>query len=106
MLDLRRILKVGQSTRYKGNQQLQMSLSPEVLLRPRAGWQSVDLDEIWHRRELFLFLIWRDIKIRYKQTLFGGLWAVFQPLLAMAIFTVVFGRLAGIQTDGPPYPLF
>jgi homopolymeric O-antigen transport system permease protein len=104
VLDLR--LKVGKSARYKESQQLQMSLSPELLLEARTGWQGVDLEEIWHRRELFFFLVWRDIKIRYKQTLFGGLWAVFQPLLAMAIFTVVFGRLAGIQTDGPPYPLF
>src|SRR6476646_10715324 len=80
--------------------------SYELILRPRTGWQPVDLREIVRGRELFGFLVWRDIKIRYKQTLLGGLWAVFQPLLAMLIFTVFFNRLAGIGTDGPPYPLF
>jgi lipopolysaccharide transport system permease protein len=80
--------------------------SYELILRPRRGWQPVDLREIVRGRELFGFLVWRDIKIRYKQTLLGGLWAVFQPLLAMLIFTVFFNRLAGIGTDGPPYPLF
>jgi lipopolysaccharide transport system permease protein len=78
----------------------------ELVLKPRAGWQPVNWQEIWQGRELFTFLVWRDIKIRYKQTVLGGVWALFQPLLAMLIFTAVFGRLAGIQTDGPPYPLF
>jgi lipopolysaccharide transport system permease protein len=83
-----------------------MNSAPELVLKPHTGWQPVDWQEIWRGRELFTFLVWRDIKIRYKQTVLGGLWAVFQPLLAMLIFTAVFGRLAGIQTDGPPYPLF
>jgi lipopolysaccharide transport system permease protein len=83
-----------------------MNPTLEVLLEPHKGWQPIDLREIYQGRELFGFLVWRDIKIRYKQTLFGGLWAVFQPLLAMLIFTVVFNRLAGVGTDGPPYPLF
>lgn len=78
----------------------------ELVLRPHKGWQPVDFREILAGRELFRFLVWRDIKIRYKQTLFGGLWAVFQPLFAMLIFTVFFNRLAGIKADGPPYPLF
>jgi lipopolysaccharide transport system permease protein len=80
--------------------------APELLLMPHTGWQPVDFREIWQGRELFAFLVWRDVKIRYKQTVLGGLWALFQPLLAMLIFTVVFGRLAGIRSDGPPYPLF
>ncbi len=80
--------------------------STELILRPRKGWQPVDLREMYDGRELFGFLVWRDIKIRYKQTVLGGLWALFQPLLAMLIFTVVFGRLSGIRTDAPPYPLF
>jgi lipopolysaccharide transport system permease protein len=83
-----------------------MNSAPELVLKPHTGWQPVDWQEIWRGRELFTFLVWRDIKIRYKQTVLGGLWAIFQPLLAMLIFTAVFGRLAGIQTDGPPYPLF
>lgn len=80
--------------------------STELILRPRKGWQPVDLQEMYKSRELFGFLVWRDIKIRYKQTVLGGLWAVFQPLLAMLIFTVFFNRLAGIRSDGSPYPLF
>jgi lipopolysaccharide transport system permease protein len=83
-----------------------MLKSPELVLRPHSGWQPIDLQELWARRELLRFLIWRDIKIRYKQTFFGGAWAVLQPLLPMIIFTLFFNRLAGIQTDGPPYPLF
>lgn len=78
----------------------------ELVLRPHKGWQPVDLREIIAGRELFRFLVWRDVKIRYKQTAFGGLWAVFQPLFAMLIFTVFFNKLAGITADGPPYPLF
>src|ERR1700688_1683311 len=83
-----------------------MKSSAELILRPHTGWQPIDLREIYQSRELFGFLVWRDIKIRYKQTILGGLWAVFQPLTAMLVFTLFFNRLAGIQTDGPPYPLF
>jgi lipopolysaccharide transport system permease protein len=83
-----------------------MKSSAEVILRPHTGWQPIDLREIYKSRELFGFLVWRDIKIRYKQTILGGLWAVFQPLTAMLVFTLFFNRLAGIHTDGPPYPLF
>src|SRR5205085_8048997 len=80
--------------------------SVEVLIRPRSGWQPVDFKEVWQRRELLFFLIWRDIKIRYKQTALGALWAILQPLLAMAVFTVLFHRLAGVASEGAPYPLF
>jgi lipopolysaccharide transport system permease protein len=78
----------------------------ELTIRPRKGWQPFDLKESILYRELLAFLVWRDVKIRYRQTLLGGLWAVLQPLIAMAIFTVVFHRLAGVRSDGPPYPLF
>jgi lipopolysaccharide transport system permease protein len=78
----------------------------ELLIEPRKGWQPIDLSELWSYRELLGFFVWRDIKIRYKQTLLGGLWAVLQPLVGMVIFGVVFNRVAGIQSDGPPYPLF
>ena len=80
--------------------------STELILGPRKGWQPVDLREMYLGRELLGFLVWRDVKIRYRQTVLGGLWAVFQPMLAMLIFTVFFNRLAGIRADGPPYPLF
>lgn len=78
----------------------------ELTIRPRRGWQALDVKEIVLYRELLAFLVWRDIKIRYRQTLLGGLWAVLQPLIAMLIFTLVFNRLAGVKSDGPPYPLF
>lgn len=78
----------------------------QVILKPRSGWQPIDLRELWSARELFLFLVWRDVQIRYRQTVLGGLWAVLQPLSAMLIFTFFFNRLAGITSDGPPYALF
>ena len=64
------------------------------------------LSELWRYRELVYFLAWRDVKVRYKQAVLGGAWAILQPLLNMVVFTVVFGRLAGIPSDGIPYPLF
>lgn len=78
----------------------------ELTIRPRKGWQPIDFKEVFLYRELLGFLVWRDIKIRYRQTLLGGLWAILQPLIAMFIFTFVFHRLAGVKSDGPPYPLF
>jgi lipopolysaccharide transport system permease protein len=78
----------------------------EFVIRPRRGWQPLDLQEIWRYRELLGFLVWRDVKIRYRQTVLGGLWAVLQPLLAMVIFTVFFHRLGGMPSAGPPYALF
>jgi lipopolysaccharide transport system permease protein len=78
----------------------------ELTIKPRKGWQPVDLKEIWLYHELLGFLVWRDIKIRYKQTALGGLWAILQPLVAMIIFGALFGRVAGMKGDGSPYPLF
>ena len=83
-----------------------MAPSFELGIKPRSGWQPIDWKEVILHRELLGFLIWRDIKIRYRQSLLGGLWAVLQPLVAMLIFTFVFNRLAGVHSDGPPYPLF
>jgi lipopolysaccharide transport system permease protein len=80
--------------------------SYELVIKPRTGWRVIDFREVSRYRELFAFLVWRDIKVRYRQTLLGGLWAVLQPLLAMIVFTIIFHRLAGIGTDGAPYPLF
>jgi lipopolysaccharide transport system permease protein len=78
----------------------------ELLIKPRKGWQAVDFREIWNYRELFGFLVWRDIKIRYKQTALGGLWALLQPLIGMFVFAGLFSRVAQIATDGIPYALF
>lgn len=78
----------------------------EVVIRPRSGWIAVDWTELYKSRELLFFLVWRDVKIRYKQTSLGVAWAVLQPLLTMLIFTAIFGRFAKIPSDGIPYPLF
>jgi lipopolysaccharide transport system permease protein len=77
-----------------------------VRIRPSRGWAALNLRDLWQYRELIYFLIWRDIKVRYKQTLLGATWAILQPLLTAAIFSLVFGRLAKIPSDGIPYPLF
>lgn len=75
-------------------------------LAPRPGWRAVDLGELWHFRELVWFLALREVKVRYKQTALGVAWAVLQPLLTMGVFSVFFGRLAGIPSEGVPYPVF
>ncbi|MCI0684023.1 MAG: ABC transporter permease [Gemmataceae bacterium] len=77
-----------------------------VQIRPSSGWRALDLVELWRYRELLVFLAWRDIQVRYKQTALGIGWAVLQPMLTMAIFWIFFGLLAGIPSDGVPYPFF
>lgn len=78
-----------------------------VVLRRSSSWlPSVRWGELWEYRELLYFLVWRDVKIRYKQAVLGGLWAILQPLLSMLVFTAVFGKLARIPSDGIPYPVF
>lgn len=80
--------------------------SPGIVIQPSRGWISLDLKELWDYRELLLFMTWRDIKVRYQQTALGAAWAIVQPLLNMIVFTVFFGRLAKVPSDGIPYPLF
>jgi lipopolysaccharide transport system permease protein len=77
-----------------------------TVIEPKAGWVPVDFKEIWNYRELLYFLTKRDIKVRYKQTVLGGLWAVIQPAFTMLVFTLFFGRLAKMPSDGLPYPIF
>jgi lipopolysaccharide transport system permease protein len=79
---------------------------PWFEIRPTTSWFSLDLRELWAYRELIYFLAWREIKVRYKQTAIGVAWAVLQPLAMMLVFTVFFGRLASIPSEGIPYPLF
>jgi hypothetical protein len=79
---------------------------PLTIIRASKGWRSLQIRELWGYRELVYFLAWRDVKVRYKQTALGAAWAMLQPLLAMAIFSLFFGRLANIPSDGLPYPLF
>lgn len=78
----------------------------EIVIESGSAGFQLGLQDLWHYRELLYFLIWRDIKIRYKQTLLGAGWAIIQPLFAMLLFTLFFGRLARIPSDGVPYPLF
>lgn len=75
-------------------------------IRRSGSWVSLRLGELWEYRELLFFLVWRDVKIRYKQTALGAAWAVLQPFFTMVVFSVVFGRLAGLPSDGVPYPVF
>lgn len=79
---------------------------PWSVIEARPGWRFVDLVELWRFRELLGFLIWRDVKVRYKQTVLGATWAVLQPLAQMAVFSVFFGRMVEMPTEGVPYPLF
>jgi lipopolysaccharide transport system permease protein len=79
---------------------------PVTRIRPSQGWVSLGLGELWEYRELLYFLTWRDIKVRYKQTVLGAAWAIIQPFFTMVVFSLFFGRLAGIPSDGIPYPLF
>jgi lipopolysaccharide transport system permease protein len=80
--------------------------APVFRIRPERGWVALRLRELWEYRELLYFLTWRDVKVRYKQTALGASWAVLQPLATMAVFTLFFGRLARVPSDGLPYPLF
>lgn len=79
---------------------------PHIHIEPSQGWVSLKLRELWEYRELLYFLVWRDVKVRYKQTVLGVAWAIIQPLFTMAVFSLFFGRLAKIPSDGIPYPIF
>lgn len=80
--------------------------SAYISIKPPKGWLRIDFKELWAYRELAYFFVWRDVKIRYKQTVMGVLWALFQPFAAMVIFTIFFGRFAKMPSDGVPYPVF
>lgn len=82
------------------------SLVPIVVIRPQRGWIAINLSELWAYRELLYFLTWREIKVRYKQTVLGFAWAILQPFLMMVVFTLFFGNLAKIPSEGIPYPIF
>jgi lipopolysaccharide transport system permease protein len=83
-----------------------MIQQPIVVIEPRRGLWHLEFKAIWAHRELLYFLVWRDIKVRYKQTLIGVAWALVQPLVTMLVFTVIFSKFAKIDSDGIPYPLF
>ena len=77
-----------------------------LIIKPTKGWASLNLKDLWHFRELLYFLTWRDIKVRYKQTAIGAGWAILQPFLTMIVFTIFFGKVAKISSEGVPYPIF
>ncbi len=77
-----------------------------IAIRPSRGWVPVRLGDLWAYRELLYFLVWRDVKVRYKQTALGALWAIIQPFFTMVVFSVVFGHFGKIPSDGIPYPVF
>ena len=79
---------------------------PTTVIEPSRGWASLGLRDVWEYRELLYFLAWRDVKVRYKQTILGVLWVILQPLVSMAIFTVLFGILLKVPSGDVPYPLF
>ncbi len=79
---------------------------PVVVIEPRRGWASLQLGDVWHYRELLLFLAWRDVKVRYKQTALGVAWVLLQPLIAVVIFSLIFGLLLQVPSGEVPYPLF
>jgi lipopolysaccharide transport system permease protein len=84
----------------------QTSSPSKVVIKPSRGWVPLRLRDLWEYRELLYFLTWRDIKVRYKQTALGASWAIIQPFFTMVVFSLFFGRLAKIPSDGIPYPLF
>ena len=83
-----------------------MGTTPYLVIKPKKGWQLIDFRELREYRDLFYFLVLRDIKVRYKQTVLGGLWAIIQPFFMMVVFTLFFGNLAKVPSDGIPYPVF
>jgi lipopolysaccharide transport system permease protein len=85
---------------------VQAAAVPALRIEPSKGWVSLKLHELWEYRELLYFLIWRDVKVRYRQTTLGVTWAVIQPFFTMVVFSLFFGKLARMPSDGIPYPLF
>ncbi len=79
---------------------------PTIIIEPIRGWLSLKLRDLWQYRELLYFLTWRDVKVRYKQTVIGFLWAIIQPFLKMVVFSIIFGTLAKMDSEGFPYPIF
>ena len=77
-----------------------------ITIKPSKGWAALNLKDLWNYRELIFFFTWRDLKVRYKQTLLGASWAILQPFLTMVVFSVFFGGLAKVPSDGVPYPIF
>lgn len=99
---------IGDGPLSTGLEALTSPSVPSVItvIKPSDGWAPLDLNELWEYREVLYFLVWRDIKVRYRQTLIGATWAIIQPFMTMVVFSIFFGRLAKVPSDGIPYPLF
>src|SRR5580658_11037216 len=82
------------------------TLAIETTIAPQSSWHGLNLAELWEFRELLYFFVWRDLKVRYKQTAIGAAWAVLQPFFTMVVFSLFFGKLARIPSNGLPYPIF
>ena len=100
------LLQSVSTSSMSANGDLADSESIELVIRPQLGWIKIDWKELVAYRELLWFLVWRDILLRYKQTVLGGAWAILQPLILMLISTFIFGRVANLPSDGFPYPVF
>src|SRR5215204_1995944 len=88
------------------SQTFRLPNEPMVVIQPSTKWSLLSFKDVWAYRELLFFLTWRDVKVRYKQTALGAAWAILQPLFMMLVFTIFFGKLAGVASEGVPYPLF
>jgi len=82
------------------------STSETIILRPTRGWSALNLGDLWRYRELIFFLTWRDIKVRYKQTVLGAAWAIIRPVMTMLVYSLIFGQLANLDSEGVPYTIF
>ena len=100
------VSSIGETPTQEDRSSLPVPTNPLVVIEQSNPWVAIDLRELWFYRELLYFLVWRDLKVRYKQTLLGIAWVVFQPLLMTVIFTIFLGILARVPSDNVPYPLF
>ncbi len=108
MRDLKQVnQKVQENQILASDERLsQIEAVPTIIIEPTRSWLSLKLRDLWQYRELLYFLTWRDVKVRYKQTVIGFLWAIIQPLLKMVVFSIIFGGLAKMDSEGFPYPIF
>lgn len=102
----RQILKAPAMPWKMGNGSENYSAPTRTRIEPSKGWVSLGFRELWEYRELLYFFVWRDLKVRYKQTVMGASWAIIQPIFTMVIFSLFFGKLAKVPSDGLPYPIF
>jgi len=97
---------VNEVMTVKSSALVKCEVSREVVIKPISGWTALNLKDLWVYRELVYFITWRNLKVRYKQTALGAAWAILQPFLTMVVFSIFFGNLAKVPSDGVPYPIF